>query len=316
MKRILVTGAAGFIGSWTAQALKRRGDRVVGIDNFNDYYDPSLKRARVKNLLAGCKVIRADISNLKTLDKIFSAHKFDQVCHLAAQAGVRYSLKNPFTYEQSNVLGTLNLLEMCRKHKVRTFVYASSSSVYGNNKKIPFSVKDPVDEPISLYAVTKKANELMAYTYHHLYGIKTTGLRFFTVYGPWGRPDMAYFKFTDAILQGKAIDVYNFGKMKRDFTYITDIVAGVISALDKSLPYGIFNLGNSHAVKLTDMIHCLERELGRKAKMKLLPIQPGDLVESYADIRESVKVLRFKPKVRIEEGLKTFVRWYVTHWKS
>ncbi len=316
MKTILVTGIAGFIGSWTAQALKKRGDRVIGLDNFNSYYNPALKKARVKNLLTGCKVIKADISDLNSLEKIFKTHKIDQVCHLAAQAGVRYSLENPFTYAQTNVTGTLNLLELCRRYKIKTFVYASSSSVYGNNKKIPFSVKDPVDEPISLYAVTKKSNELMAYTYHHLYRLHTTGLRFFTVYGPWGRPDMAYFKFTEAILKGKGIDVYNFGKMKRDFTYITDIVAGVLAALDKNLPNAILNLGNSHAVKLMDMIRCLERELGKKAKINMKPLQPGDLTESYADIRESAKILHFKPKVRIEQGLKQFVRWYVTHWKN
>ncbi len=314
MAKILVTGAAGFIGSSTAQALTKRGDKVVGIDNFNDYYDPKLKKARVKNLLEGCKVIRANIIDIKSLKKIFAAHKFDQVCHLAAQGGVRYSLTNPFIYEQTNILGTLNLLELCREYRVHSFIYASSSSVYGNNKKIPFSIHDPVDEPISLYAATKKTNELMAYTYHHLFGIRATGLRFFTVYGPWGRPDMAYFKFTDAILKGKPIDVYNFGRMKRDFTYITDIVSGILSALDKNLPYKVFNLGNSQSVKLMYMIQRLEQELGKKAKIKMLPLQPGDVQESFADIRESAKELQFEPKVRIEEGLKEFAKWYKSYF--
>lgn len=310
MAKILVTGIAGFIGSWTGATLAERGDQVIGLDNFNDYYDPKLKRDRVKRLLGDCKVIRADITDLKALRKIFKAHKIEKVCHLAAQAGVRYSLTNPFTYEKTNFLGTLNLLEACREQGVKTFVYASSSSVYGNNKKIPFAVEDPVDQPISLYAVTKKSNELMAYTYHHLYGLKVTGLRFFTVYGPWGRPDMAYFKFADAITKGKTIDVYNFGKMKRDFTYVSDIVAGVTSALDKSHACEIFNLGNSRAVELLYMIQCLEKELGKKAKTKLLPIQPGDLPESFADIQKSAKLLGFKPQVKIEEGLHQFVEWF------
>jgi UDP-glucuronate 4-epimerase len=315
MARILVTGAAGFIGFWTAEALAARGDAVVGVDNFNDYYDPSIKRARAKRLKDRVPIIEADIADYKALEKVFDAHGFDKVCHLAAQAGVRYSLTNPFAYETANGLGTLNVLELCRHKGVKTLVYASSSSVYGGNEKIPFSVDDPVDKPISLYAATKKYNELMAHTYHHLYGLRCTGLRFFTVYGPWGRPDMALFKFTKAILEGKPIEVYNYGKMRRDFTYVTDIAAGVLASLDKESPCEIFNLGNSQTVELLHFIHCIEKELGREALKNLLPLQPGDVPETFADIQKSRDRLGFNPAVGIEEGIRRFIAWYKDYYK-
>ncbi|MGQ0644880.1 MAG: NAD-dependent epimerase/dehydratase family protein [Elusimicrobiota bacterium] len=316
MKTVLVTGAAGFIGSWTSEALLARGDAVVGVDNFNDYYDVSLKRARAKKFEGRCRIYEADIADLAAVERVFQENKIDQVCHLAAQAGVRYSLENPFAYENANGLGTLNLLETCRRRGVKSFIYASSSSVYGGNTKIPFSVEDPVEKPISLYAATKRANELTAYTYHHLFGLRATGLRFFTVYGPWGRPDMALFKFTKAILEDKPIDVYNHGKMKRDFTFVTDIVAGVTASLDKNYPYEIFNLGNSRSVDLSYFIECIARELGRKPKMNLLPLQPGDVPETFADIEKSKKMLGFDPKVGIEEGIRQFVKWYRDYFKK
>lgn len=315
MATILVTGIAGFIGSWTAEKLLERGDKVVGVDNFNDYYDVSIKRNRIGKFKGDFKLYESDITDYKAMERIFNENKIDKVCHLAAQAGVRYSLTNPFTYESTNVLGTLNFLELCRHKGVKTIVYASSSSVYGNNKKTPFSVEDNVDHPISLYAATKKTNELMAYTYHHLFGLHCTGLRFFTVYGPWGRPDMALFKFTKAILEDKPIDVYNFGKMKRDFTFITDIVAGILASLDKEYPYEIFNLGNSNTVELMYYIECIEKELGKKAKKNLLPMQPGDVPESFADIERSRKMLGFDPKVKIEEGIHQFILWYKSYYR-
>jgi UDP-glucuronate 4-epimerase len=256
-----------------------------------------------------------DIADYKALERVFDARHFDKVCHLAAQAGVRYSLTNPFAYETANGLGTLNVLELCRHKGVQTLVYASSSSVYGGNKKIPFSVDDPVDKPISLYAATKKYNELMAHTYHHLYGLRCTGLRFFTVYGPWGRPDMALFKFTKAILEGKPIEVYNYGKMRRDFTYVTDVVAGVLASLDKEYPCEVFNLGNSQTVELLHFIRCIEKELGREAKMNLLPLQPGDVPETFADIQKSRDMLGFNPAVKIEEGIRRFIAWYKDYYK-
>lgn len=316
MNTILVTGAAGFIGSWTCEALLARGDKVIGADSFNSYYDPAIKRARVEKFQDRCKVYECDIADYKAVEKIFDENKIDQVCHLAAQAGVRYSLTHPFVYEQSNNIGTLNLLELVRHKGIKSFIFASSSSVYGNNKKIPFSVEDFVDHPISLYAATKKYNELIAHTYHHLYGINCTGLRFFTVYGPWGRPDMALFLFTKAILADKPIDVYNHGKMKRDFTYITDIVNGILASLDKNYPYEIFNLGNSNTVELSYFIECIEKELGKKAKQNLLPMQPGDVPVSFADIEKSRKMLGFEPKVRIEEGIRNFIRWYKEYFKT
>jgi UDP-glucuronate 4-epimerase len=312
---VLVTGIAGFIGSWVAEALAARGDTVVGVDNFNDYYDVSLKRARAKRLQDRCRIHECDVADLAALREVFDRHKIDRVCHLAAQAGVRYSLENPFAYQTANVLGTLNLLELCRQKGVKPFVYASTSSVYGGNEKTPFSVQDRVDKPLSLYAATKRATELMAHTYHHLFGLRCTGLRFFTVYGPWGRPDMALFKFTKAILEGKPIDVYNHGKMKRDFTYVTDIVAGVVAALEKSYPYEILNLGNSHSEDLLEFVRLIEKELGRKANVNLLPLQPGDVPETFADIAESRRKLGFEPKVRIEEGIPKFVSWYKEYYK-
>lgn len=316
MSTIFVTGIAGFIGSTTAHALADRGDTVVGVDNFNPYYDPTLKRARAKRLEGKATIVEADIVDLQAMKDVFSRHKIDKVVHLAAQAGVRYSLENPFAYEQANNVGTLNLLEVCREKGVKSFIYASSSSVYGGNTKIPFSVDDNVDRPISLYAATKKYNELMAHVYHHLYGINCTGLRFFTVYGPWGRPDMALFKFTDAIIKGKPIDVYNHGQMKRDFTYVSDIVAGILASLDKSYPYEIFNLGNSATVELTYYIECIEKELGRKAVKNMLPMQPGDVPATSADIDKSRRMLGFDPKVKIEQGIKEFLTWYKAYYKT
>lgn len=315
MAKILLTGAAGFIGHWTATSLSEKGHEVIGVDNFNDYYDPQIKRDRAVRLKGKCEIIESDFSNYQAMEKIFKTHSFDKVCHLGAQAGVRYSLTNPFAYETANNIGTLNLLELCRHQKVPSFIYASSSSVYGGNTKVPFSVEDNVDKPISLYAATKKYNELIAYTYHHLYGINCTGLRFFTVYGPWGRPDMALFKFTKAIIEGKPIDVYNFGKMKRDFTYITDIVAGVVASLDKSYPYEVFNLGNSNTVELQYFIECIEKELGKKAEKNLMPMQPGDVPATFADIKHSINKLGFQPKVKIEQGIKEFISWYKDYFR-
>ncbi|MCB4755522.1 MAG: GDP-mannose 4,6-dehydratase [Elusimicrobia bacterium] len=315
MKRILVTGIAGFIGSWIADALLRRGDTVIGVDNFNDYYDVSLKRNRVNKFVNKCIIHEIDISNYQKLEQVFVEEPIDQVCHLAAQAGVSYSLKNPFAYEISNNMGTLNLLELCRQNKVPSFVYASSSSVYGANKKVPFSVEDNIDKTISLYAATKRYNELIAYTYHHLFGLQCIGLRFFTVYGPWGRPDMALFKFTKAIFEGRSIDLYNHGKMKRDFTYITDVVDGVLSAMEKNYPCEIFNLGNSTPIELNRFVEVIEKELGRKAQKNLLPLQPGDVPETFADIEKSRKMLDYEPKVKIEEGIKKFITWYKEYYK-
>jgi UDP-glucuronate 4-epimerase len=310
MKTILVTGAAGFIGAWTAKALQDRGDRVIGLDNFNAYYDVGLKRDRVKALIPSVTLVEADIADRKALDPLFETHRFDQICHLAAQAGVRYSLENPYAYESANNLGTLNLLEAARHRGIRSFVFASSSSVYGGNQKVPFSVEDPVDQPVSLYAATKRANELTAHAYHHLFGIHCAGLRFFTVYGPWGRPDMAIYKFTRDILAGKPIDVYNHGKMKRDFTYIEDIVAGVLAALDRDDPYQIYNLGNSTPVDLMALIELLERTLGREAKKNLLPMQAGDVPATWADIEKSTQQLGWRPLTPVEEGIPRFFKWY------
>lgn len=311
MTSVLLTGAAGFIGYWTAEALAGRGDSVIGIDNFSPYYDVNLKKKRAALLQGKLSALyEADISDTKALVEIVEKHKIDVICHLAAQAGVRYSLENPFAYETANNLGTLNLLELSKNHRINRFIYASSSSVYGGNTKIPFSVTDSVDKPISLYAATKRYNELIAYTYHHLYGLNCTGLRFFTVYGPWGRPDMALFKFSKSILGGQPIDVYNDGKMRRDFTFVSDIVEGILSSIDKSYPYEIFNLGNSKTVELNYFIECIEKELGRKAQKRFLPLQPGDVPATSADIEKSTKMLGFRPKVGIEEGIKEFIRWY------
>lgn len=310
--KYLVTGAAGFIGFHVSRALLTRGDTVIGLDNLNDYYDPRLKEDRVKQLTVFSEFtfVRGDIADYSLLCELNEMHKFDKVCHLAAQAGVRYSLVNPFVYERANLLGFLNILEMCRNSGIENLVYASSSSVYGGNEKIPFSIEDRTDKPISLYAATKKANELMAYTYHHLYAMRCTGLRFFTVYGPWGRPDMALFKFTRAILNGGEIEVYNYGRMKRDFTYIDDIVRGVLAALDRDYDFEIFNLGNSQPVELGYFIECIERTLGKTARKKLLPLQPGDVEATYADIDYSTEKLGFVPKTTIEEGIRKFIEWY------
>ena len=312
MKTYLVTGAAGFIGFHVSRALLERGDRVIGLDNLNDYYDVSLKENRLTMLQDHPQFTfyKEDLANREGLAKIFSDNAIQFVCNMAAQAGVRYSLVNPFAYQKSNLEGFLNLIHLAKEHKVENFVYASSSSVYGSNKKVPFSVKDPVDHPISLYAATKKANELTAHTYSHLYGLPCTGLRLFTVYGPWGRPDMALFIFTKAILNGQPIEVYNYGKMKRDFTYIDDIVQGVLASLDRAVPYAIYNLGNSRTVDLLYFIECIEKALGKEAEKKLLPMQPGDVAETYADISESQRDLEFSPRTRIEAGIEHFIRWY------
>lgn len=310
--KILLTGGAGFIGFHVAKALLDRGDSVVIVDNFNDYYDPKLKHIRIDQIKEhkNLEVCKADISDYEEMEKIFEKHEFDKICHLAAQAGVRHSLKDPFRYEKWNNLGTLNLLELAKKFKIKDFVYASSSSVYGGNKKIPFSEKDDVSSPLSFYAATKKSNELYAHVYHNLYGLNCTGLRFFTVYGPMGRPDLAAFKFAKAISAGKPIDVYNYGKMKRDFTYISDIVSGVLAAIDKPFGYEIFNLGNNDPVELGRFIELIEEFLGKKAEKNMMPLQPGDVPETYADIDKAKDMLGYEPKVGVEEGLKKFVEWY------
>ena len=312
MKTYLVTGAAGFIGFHVSRALLERGDRVLGLDNLNDYYDVSLKKARLRLLQDSehFTFYREDLANREGLTKIFGQNRIQVVCNMAAQAGVRYSLVNPFAYQSSNLEGFLNIIHLSQEHQVENFVYASSSSVYGNNKKVPFSVQDRVDNPISLYAATKKANELVAHTYSHLYGLPCSGLRLFTVYGPWGRPDMALFIFTKAITKNQPIEVYNFGKMRRDFTYIDDIVQGVLASMDRPVPYAIYNLGNSRAVDLLYFIECIEKELGKKAEKKMLPMQPGDVVETYADISESERDLGFQPTTRIEKGIASFISWY------
>lgn len=316
MSTVLVTGAAGFIGSHVAQALLDRGDQVVGFDNFNDYYDPSLKEHRSQKLEAqeGFRMVRGDLKDLEAVQQLFADQDIHKICHLAAQAGVRYSLEHPHSYIQSNLVGFTHLIDEAKRAGIKTFVYASSSSVYGKNKKVPFAVEDHVDHPISLYAATKKANELIAHTYHHLYGMQCTGLRFFTVYGPMGRPDMALFKFTKAMLAGEAIDVYNHGKMRRDFTYIDDIVAGVLASIDASHEYEVFNLGNHRSVELEYFIACLEKELGISAQKNLLPMQPGDVAETYADIEASREKLGFDPQTPIEEGIKRFVSWYKDYY--
>ena len=315
--KILITGGAGFIGSTVAKKLLERGDEIVIVDNFNDYYDPTLKEARIKKILSqggDSQIERIDITDYKALEKIFQDNKIDKVCHLAAQAGVRYSLEHPFVYENTNNLGTLNLLELCRHYSVKNFIFASSSSVYGNNKKLPFSESDRVDTPISLYASTKKANEEMAHVYHHLFGLNCTGLRFFTVYGPWGRPDMALFKFTKAILTSNVIDVYNNGEMARDFTYIDDIATGVIAALDKSYPYEIFNLARGESVRLLDYINEIEKNLGIEAKKNMMPIQPGDVPATSADISKAREMLGYNPQTSVPIGVKNFIDWYQEYY--
>jgi len=333
MSNILVTGAAGFIGFHTAKRLMERGDHVVGIDNLNDYYDVSLKLARLHVLETHQNSNRFhfekfDLANREETQALFERYAFDRVIHLAAQAGVRYSFENPYAYVESNLVGFVNVLECCRHHKIQHLTYASSSSVYGANTKMPFSVHDNVDHPVSLYAATKKSNELLAHTYSHLFRLPTTGLRFFTVYGEWGRPDMALFKFVKAILNGEPIDVYNYGKMKRDFTYIDDIVEGVIRTNDSTAaanpswtgenpdagtsnsPYRIYNIGNNQPTELLYLIEVIEKSLGKTAKKNLLPMQPGDVPQTYADVQDLIRDVGFAPKTPIEEGVAKFVRWY------
>ena len=317
--KIFVTGAAGFVGSHVAHSLLDDGHEVVGLDNFNDYYDVSLKEARHVRLEKRDRYvgIRGDLADYESLISNFKFHHFDRVCHLGAQAGVRYSIENPAAYQQSNLEGHLNILEACRHAKIERLVYASSSSVYGGNKKVPFSEDDPVDHPVSLYAATKKANELMSHTYTHLYGLQTVGLRFFTVYGPWGRPDMAYWLFTDAMLNGRPIKVFNHGDMKRDFTYIDDIVAGVKAALfaDGLEPYEIFNLGNNNPENLMEMIRVLGDALGVEPKMEMLPMQAGDVPITFADVSKAQQKLGYQPTTSMEEGLKRFVAWYKEYFE-
>lgn len=313
---ILVTGSAGFIGFHTAKKLLESGHIVIGLDNFNDYYDPQLKEDRNKILEENnhYKLYRGDLADLGFIQKIFKENKIDKICHLAAQAGVRYSLTHPHVYIQSNLVGFTNLIDEAKNHNIKDFIYASSSSVYGGNTKIPFAVTDPVDTPLSLYAATKKADELIAHTYHSLYKINCTGCRFFTVYGPWGRPDMAAWLFADAIRQDKPIDVFNFGKMKRDFTYIDDIVSGILSALDKSYAFEIFNLGNNKPIELNYFIELIEKELGKKAVKNLLPLQAGDVPSTWSDIKHTQKKLDFKPQTNIEVGIKNFINWYKKYY--
>jgi len=318
MKCILITGAAGFIGYHVTRSLLDRGDQVIGLDNLNDYYDITLKEDRLKQLEPNDNFtfIKGDLINFKELEAVFQKYQIDVVCNLAAQVGVRNSIIDPFAYQKSNIEGFLNIIELSKRYNVSNFVYASSSSIYGNNKKIPFSESDSVDKPISMYAATKKSNELIAHSYSHLFRLNCIGLRFFTVYGPWGRPDMAIFKFTCAISNGESIEVYNYGKMKRDFTYIDDIVQGVLVSIDNPMRYDIFNIGNSNTVELKYLIECIERELGVTAKKKLMPLQPGDVLDTFADISHAKDKLGFEPKVGIEKGIKKFVEWYKSYFPS
>ena len=333
--RILVTGAAGFIGAQLSLRLLQRGDEVVGIDCLDPYYDVELKKARLARLsgFPGFADLRIRLEDRGAVAQAFAAHKPDRVVNLAAQAGVRYSLENPLAYVDSNLVGFANVLEGCRHHGVGHLVYASSSSVYGANTNMPFSVHHNVDHPLSLYAATKKANELMAHTYSHLYGIPTTGLRFFTVYGPWGRPDMALFKFTKAILAGQPIEVFNYGRHRRDFTYVDDIVEGVIRVLDRPAvpnaqwsgddpdsasslaPYRLYNIGNHHPVELMRYIEVLEECLGRKAEKVLLPLQPGDVPDTYADVEDLVRDTGYLPATPVETGVRNFVDWYRAYYQ-
>ncbi|SXA55746.1 Uridine diphosphate galacturonate 4-epimerase [Klebsiella pneumoniae] len=332
--KFLVTGAAGFIGFHVSKRLLNDGHQVVGIDNINDYYDVKLKESRIEKLESpSFTFYKLDLADRDGMAKLFETEQFERVIHLAAQAGVRYSLENPYAYADSNLTGYLNILEGCRHNKVQHLLYASSSSVYGLNRKMPFSTDDSVDHPVSLYAATKKANELMAHTYSHLYSIPTTGLRFFTVYGPWGRPDMALFKFTKAMLEGKSIDVYNYGKMKRDFTYIDDIVEAIVRIQDvipqpdpewtveegspatSSAPYRVYNIGNSSPVELMDYINALEQALGLEAKKNMMPIQPGDVLNTSAETQALYKTIGFKPETPVQQGVKNFVDWYKEYYQ-
>lgn len=331
---ILITGIAGFIGHAVAKRLSGKGYKILGIDNLNDYYDVSLKKARLGDL-SSCKDVsfsELDLADSESVNQLFENQEFDRVIHLAAQAGVRYSLENPSAYAQSNLIGHLNVLEGCRHFNIEHLVYASSSSVYGMNDKVPFATSDNVDYPVSLYAATKKANELMSHTYSHLYSIPTTGLRFFTVYGPWGRPDMAMFKFTKAILEGRPIDVYNHGEMSRDFTYIDDIVEGVVRILDvvpgrddtataeevslhSSAPYALYNIGNGSPVSLMDFVHAVEVATGKKAECNFMPMQPGDVPQTFADTDALFEATGYQPKVGVEEGARRFVNWYREYYR-
>jgi len=333
--KILVTGAAGFIGSHLSRRLLERGDTVIGLDNLNDYYAVSLKESRLKQLEVqdNFSFVKCDLSDRATMEKLFAEYEFDAVVNLAAQAGVRYSLTNPHAYVDANLVGFMNILEGCRHQQVGHLVYASSSSVYGANTSMPFSVHDNVDHPLSLYAASKKANELMAHTYAHLYGLPCTGLRFFTVYGPWGRPDMALFLFTKAILAGEPIDVFNHGRMKRDFTYIDDIVAGVMRVTDQparsnadwsgekpdpgtsAAPYRVYNIGNNNPVELMHLIETLEKALGKEAIKNFLPMQPGDVPATWADVDDLQADVGFKPSTPIEEGVSHFVQWYRDYYE-
>lgn len=336
MGKVLVTGAAGFIGYHLCQHLLAGGESVVGLDNLNSYYDVNLKQARLEQLLPNPRFefVKLDLADRQGMAELFAQQQPDRVVHLAAQAGVRYSLKNPHAYVDSNLVGFTNILEGCRHGQVKHLVFASSSSVYGANTKMPFSVSDSVDHPVSLYAATKKANELMAHAYSHLYGLPATGLRFFTVYGPWGRPDMAYFKFTKAILAGEPIQVFNHGQMKRDFTYIDDVVTGVVRVLDRIAeanptwsgeapdpgtsyaPYKIYNIGNNQPIELLHFIQVLEESLGIKAQKQMLPLQPGDVLVTYADTEDLERDVGFRPSTSIEIGIGRFVDWYRSFLKS
>lgn len=310
-KIIFLTGAAGFVGYHLAKSLHARGDKVLGYDNFNDYYDVNLKRARAKDLKSlGIEVVEGDICNGDQLEDIMSALRPTHVAHLAAQAGVRYSIENPMAYVKSNLEGFVNILEACRRHPGTSLIYASSSSVYGANAKLPFSVTDETNEQVSLYGATKKSNEVLAASYHHLYNMPVTGLRFFTVYGPWGRPDMAYYSFTKAIMESRPIKVFNFGKLQRDFTFIDDIIAGTVSAIDLSAQHEIFNLGNNKPVPLEHFIDVVEQAVGKKAIREELPMQAGDVPATYADIDHSKQLLGFEPKTKLEDGIPKFVHWY------
>jgi len=333
--KILVTGTAGFIGNQLALKLLERGDEVIGIDNLNDYYDVNLKLARLDRIKGHPNFtdIRANIADREVMEQLFKQHKPQRVVNLAAQAGVRYSIENPHAYIESNMLGFLNILEGCRHNEVEHLVYASSSSVYGANESMPFSVHDNVDHPVSLYAASKKSNELMAHTYSHLYNIPTTGLRFFTVYGPWGRPDMSPILFAKAITEGQKLKVFNYGKHRRDFTYIDDIVEGVIRTLDNvakpnaqwsgqtpdsatsKAPFRVYNIGNQKPVELLDYIETIEKHIGKTAEKELLPLQPGDVVDTYADVEDLVKDVGYKPNTSIDDGIKKFVTWYKDYYK-
>jgi UDP-glucuronate 4-epimerase len=334
--RVLVTGAAGFIGYHVAERLLARGDEVTGLDNLNAYYDPTLKDARLARLAAraGFRFERLDLADRAGMEALFARGRFERVVHLAAQAGVRYSVENPHAYADSNLTGTLHVLEGCRHHGVQHLVFASTSSVYGANTKMPFSVHQNVDHPLSFYAATKKANELMAHTYAHLYRLPVTGLRFFTVYGPWGRPDMALFQFTRNILAGKPIDVFNYGNHRRDFTYVDDIAGGVVAALDhvaapeprwngdapdpatSSAPYRLYNIGNNRPVELMHYIEVLEHCLGRKAEKNLLPMQVGDVPDTWADAEDLVRDVGYRPSTPVEEGVAKFVAWYLDYYRA